>query len=87
MLKFATHGHSYKGNVVPNKVFFLLICLHVDLIDYIRKKVLLEKNCFSFIVLSEHVFNFLNSNIYLEKHYIYLPVLSMDRDLKAQLCL
>ena len=59
MLKFATHGHSHKGSVVPNKVFFLLICLHVHLIDYLRKKVLLGKNCFSFIILSEKVLIFL----------------------------
>ena len=62
------HTHSHKGNLVTKKVFFLLICLHLHLIDYIRKQTFVGKGFLhSFIHFFELFKKFSTSDMYLEK--------------------
>ena len=56
MLAFPTHRHPSKEIFVTKNVLFLLICLHLHLIDHIGKQTFVEKNFFSFIHLTLNIF-------------------------------
>ena len=78
-------------NFFQKKIVILLICLHLHFNDHIRKQTFVGKNILhSFI----HFFRRFFFLIFHFKHVlaevgkvVMEPVFSMERDIKAQLCL
>ena len=59
---------SLKRNFFTKNVFFLLICLHLHLIDHIRKQKFVGEKILQFYSLDfERIFNFWLLNMQLEK--------------------
>ena len=91
MLTFPTHRHSLKRNSCHKNIFFLLIILHLDFIDHIRKQTFERKKILhSFIQLTLNVFlifDFEHVVREIRRKFVMEHVFCIDRDVKSQLCL
>ena len=85
-------GICRKETFSQKKVFFLLISLHLHLIDHIRKLTIVGKKFpYCFIHLSQRffylIFHFKHVLREVGRKLVVEPVFSMDRGFKAQLSL
>lgn len=84
MHKFPTHRHSHKRNFVTKKVLFLLICLHLHIIDHIRKHTFEGKKFFHSFIHFTHFKHVLKE---VDRKVVTEPVFISDRGFTIQLCL
>ena len=67
MTPFLHTGIPTKEILSQKKVFFLLICLHLHLIDHVGKQTFVGKNFLHSFIYLNIFFQFFTSNMYLEK--------------------
>ena len=73
---------------VAKNIFFLLICLHLHLIDRIREQTFVSFSCFILLTLNVFlIFDFKHVVRDVGRTFVMEHVFCMDRYFKAQLCL